>query len=159
MKQSSSSAGMRVHDTLAGAGLSIEVVEFEKSTRSAQDAAIAIGCSVGQIVKSLIFKRRDTAEPVLLLVSGANNVSERALQRVAEGPLEKADANYVTERTGFVVGGVAPVGHKEPITTFIDEDLFAHAEVWAAAGAPNTVFRIGPLDLEKVTHAARFSVL
>ena len=158
MKEGLSSTAQRVRDVLIAAGISTEVMELEKSTRSARDAATAIGCDIAQIVKSLVFKTRDSAEPMLLLVSGANNVSPQALLRAGPGPLEKADANYVKDRTGFAVGGVPPVGHKAPILTFMDEDLFAHEELWAAAGTPNSVFRIGPLDLQRITNATRISV-
>jgi prolyl-tRNA editing enzyme YbaK/EbsC (Cys-tRNA(Pro) deacylase) len=113
--------------------------EFPAGTRTAQDAAAAIGCSVGQIVKSLVFVRDD--EPVLVLCSGANTVDAQRLG------LHKADADLVRRATGFAIGGVPPYGHPAPLETLVDEDLMAHAEVWAAAGTPRSVFPLTPAQL------------
>jgi prolyl-tRNA editing enzyme YbaK/EbsC (Cys-tRNA(Pro) deacylase) len=113
--------------------------EFPEGTRTAQDAASAIGCAVGQIVKSLVFLREN--EPVLVLCSGANTVDAGRLG------LEKADATIVRKATGFAVGGVPPYGHPAPLQTLVDEDLLAFAEVWAAAGTPRSVFPLTPAEL------------
>jgi prolyl-tRNA editing enzyme YbaK/EbsC (Cys-tRNA(Pro) deacylase) len=113
--------------------------EFPQGTRTAADAAAAIGCEVGQIVKSLVFLRDDA--PVLVLCSGANTVDEEALG------LEKADAALVRERTGFAIGGVPPYGHPEQLETFVDEDLLRYDVVWAAAGTPRSVFPLSPTAL------------
>jgi prolyl-tRNA editing enzyme YbaK/EbsC (Cys-tRNA(Pro) deacylase) len=113
--------------------------EFPAGTRTAQDAAAAIGCAVGQIVKSLVFLRGD--EPVLVLCSGANTVDAERLG------LAKADADVVRRATGFAIGGVAPYGHPAPLQTLVDEDLLAYDEVWAAAGTPSSVFPLTPAQL------------
>ena len=113
--------------------------EFPAGTRTAQDAAAAIGCAVGQIVKSLVFLRDD--EPVLVLCSGANTVDAQRLG------LAKADADVVRRTTGFAIGGVPPYGHPAPLQTLVDEDLLAHDEVWAAAGTPSSVFPLTPAQL------------
>jgi prolyl-tRNA editing enzyme YbaK/EbsC (Cys-tRNA(Pro) deacylase) len=113
--------------------------EFPAGTRTAQDAAAAIGCAVGQIVKSLVFLRGD--EPVLVLCSGANTVDAERLG------LAKADADVVRRATGFAIGGVAPYGHPAPLQTLVDEDLLAYDEVWAAAGTPSSVFPLTPGEL------------
>ncbi|MBI5106304.1 MAG: YbaK/EbsC family protein [Solirubrobacterales bacterium] len=113
--------------------------EFPQGTRTAQDAAAAIGCAVGQIVKSLVFVR--DGRPVLVLCSGANQVDEAALG------LSKADAALVRETTGFAIGGVPPYGHPAPLETLVDEDLLAYDEVWAAAGTPRSVFPLAPAEL------------
>jgi prolyl-tRNA editing enzyme YbaK/EbsC (Cys-tRNA(Pro) deacylase) len=113
--------------------------EFPAGTRTAADAAAAIGCEVGQIVKSLVFRRDDAA--VLVLCSGANTVDAERLD------LEKADAAFVREHTGFAIGGVPPYGHPEQLETFVDEDLLAHDVVWAAAGTPSSVFPLSPTEL------------
>lgn len=119
-------------------------VEFPDGTRTAADAAAAIGCEVAQIVKSLVFVR--DGSPVLVLCSGANTVDARALG------LAKADAALVREITGFAIGGVPPYGWRTaPAETLLDEDLMALAELWAAAGTPRTVFPLTPVQLAERT--------
>jgi prolyl-tRNA editing enzyme YbaK/EbsC (Cys-tRNA(Pro) deacylase) len=113
--------------------------EFPAGTRTAQDAAGAIGCAVGQIVKSLVFLR--DGEPVLVLCSGANTVDAQRLG------LAKADAAVVRRTTGFAIGGVPPYGHSAPLQTLVDEDLLAYEEIWAAAGTPSSVFPLTPAQL------------
>jgi prolyl-tRNA editing enzyme YbaK/EbsC (Cys-tRNA(Pro) deacylase) len=113
--------------------------EFPQGTRTAADAAAAIGCEVGAICKSLVFRVGDA--PLLIIASGANRVDE------ARFGAEKADAAFVRERTGFAIGGVPPFGHVQAIETIVDEDLLAYATVWAAAGTPSSVFPIAPADL------------
>lgn len=113
--------------------------DFPQDTRTAQDAAAAIGCSVGQIVKSLVFVRG--GEPVLVLCSGANTVDAQRLG------LAKADADLVRRATGFAIGGVPPYGHPAPLETLVDEDLMGYDEVWAAAGTPRSVFGLTPAQL------------
>ena len=113
--------------------------DFPEGTRTAQDAAAAIGCSVGQIVKSLVFLRDE--EPVLVLCSGANTVDAQRLG------LAKADADLVRRATGFAIGGVPPYGHPVPLETLVDEDLLGYDEVWAAAGTPRSVFPLTPAEL------------
>ena len=141
----------KVQDSLNAFGVTCQVIEMPSSTRSAQEAAQAVGCQVGQIVKSLIFRGKQTQAPYLLLVSGANRVNEKLLSEVLGEKIEKPDADYVREISGFVIGGVAPLGHTHPMTTFIDEDLLNYSEIWAAAGTPNAVFRLTPTDLLKIT--------
>ena len=114
--------------------------EFPEGTRTAQDAAAAVGCEVAQIVKSLVFERHD-GTPVLVLCSGANQVDEAALG------LERAPAALVREVTGFAIGGVPPYGHPAPLETLVDEDLLEHDTLWAAAGTPRTVFPLTPAEL------------
>ena len=146
-----SPSAQKVQDALAARGLALTVVELPQSTRTAAEAAQAVGCVVGQIVKSIIFRAAETNRPVLVLTSGANRVSEQAVAALLGEPLAKADPDFVRVRTGFVIGGVPPVGHAEPPVTFIDEDLLAYAEIWAAAGTPNAVFGLTPQDLLAIT--------
>ena len=120
--------------------------EFPEGTRTAQDAAAAIGCEVGQIVKSLVFLR--DGEPVLVLCSGANTVDARRLG------LEKADADVVRRATGFAIGGVPPYGFPAPLETLVDEDLLGYDEIWAAAGTPRSVFPLTPAQLVERTGGA-----
>jgi prolyl-tRNA editing enzyme YbaK/EbsC (Cys-tRNA(Pro) deacylase) len=146
-----SASAQKVQAALAALGLPCRVVELPASTRTAQDAAAAVGCAVGQIVKSLVFRGAQTGKPVLVAVSGANRVNEARLGELAGEPIAKADAAFVREHTGFSIGGVAPLGHPAPIETYVDADLLQYAEIWAAAGTPNAVFALTPADLQVMT--------
>ncbi|NVO00714.1 MAG: YbaK/EbsC family protein [Geobacteraceae bacterium] len=141
----------RVQAALKDHGLDCKVVEMAESTRTAEDAARAVGCSVGQIVKSLIFRGKESESPLLVVASGANRVDEKKLKRLAGEKIGRADATFVREKTGFAIGGVSPVGHLQPVKTIIDEDLLQYEEIWAAAGTPNAVFRLTPAHLQKIT--------
>jgi prolyl-tRNA editing enzyme YbaK/EbsC (Cys-tRNA(Pro) deacylase) len=123
------------------------VQEFPEGVRTAADAARAVGCDVGAICKSLVFRRAGDGAALLVIASGANRVDEAALG------VTKADAAFVREVTGAAIGGVPPFGHPAPIETVVDEDLFAYDEVWAAAGTPTRVFPIAPGDLVARTGA------
>ena len=151
MTQELSSSARKVQKALQDLGIPLEVIELPGSTRTAIDAAIAVGCQVGQIVKSLVFKTKRSQRPILVLASGQNRVDERRIEILIEEPLGKADADFVRQHTGFVIGGVPPVGHLEKLETFIDEDLMTYQEIWAAAGTPHAVFHLSPLDLVKIT--------
>jgi prolyl-tRNA editing enzyme YbaK/EbsC (Cys-tRNA(Pro) deacylase) len=133
-------------------GLNITLVEFPTSTRTAADAAASIGCQVAQIVKSLLFLAAD--QPVMALVSGANQLDERKLAALLEAPrrlVTRADADAVKRITGFTIGGVPPFGHAAPLRVFIDTDLLHFDQVWAAAGTPTAVFAIQPDDLVRAS--------
>ena len=135
----------------AQVGSDFEVREFPESTRTADEAAAAIGCEVGQIVKSLLFRAAESGRPVLVLASGANRVDTAKLGAALGEAVGRADADFVRAKTGFAIGGVPPVGHLEPPVAFIDPDLLGHDEVWAAAGTPNAVFRLAPAALVALT--------
>jgi prolyl-tRNA editing enzyme YbaK/EbsC (Cys-tRNA(Pro) deacylase) len=126
------------------------VSTFPEGTRTAADAAAAIGCSVGQIVKSLVFRRASGAA-LLVVASGSNRVDEARLEALAGEPVGKADAAFVREATGFAIGGVPPAGHTAPVETVVDEDLLGYEEIWAAAGTPRTVFPLTPDELVAMT--------
>ncbi|MCZ6529000.1 MAG: YbaK/EbsC family protein [Chloroflexi bacterium] len=146
-----SSGVQRVQEALDQSGLSLEVVELPQSSRTAQEAADAVGCQLGQIVKSLVFRGSDSETPYLVLVSGPNRADlERVSQLVGE-PIQMGDADFVREVTGFSIGGVAPVGMPEPIQTLIDRDLLQYDTIWAAAGTPRSVFSLSPGDLRQLT--------
>ncbi|HEV7761566.1 MAG TPA: YbaK/EbsC family protein [Acidimicrobiales bacterium] len=133
-------------------GLDIEVREFPDGTRTAQDAAAAIGVDVAQIVKSLAFKVDDRI--VMALVSGPDRLDEAKLAAAAGGDVvTRADADAVRAATGYPIGGVPPFGHRSPLPTFVDRHLLDHDEVWAAAGTPRHVFAITPADLVRLTGA------
>jgi prolyl-tRNA editing enzyme YbaK/EbsC (Cys-tRNA(Pro) deacylase) len=114
---------------------------FDKSTRTASEAALALGCDVGQIAKSIIFKTSE-GKPVLVVASGSNRVNEKVIELKLNESIIKSDANFVLETTGFVIGGVPPWGHKQKITTFIDQDLNKFDKIWASAGTTNAVFEL-----------------
>ena len=146
-----SPSARKVQEALRILGVACEVREMDKTTRSAQDAARSVGCEVGQIAKSLVFKGATTRQAVLVITSGSNRVDEKKLgDRIGE-PVLKADADFVRQRTGFAIGGVPPVGHAQPIAVFIDEDLLTYSEIWAAAGTPQAVFRLTPQELQRIT--------
>jgi prolyl-tRNA editing enzyme YbaK/EbsC (Cys-tRNA(Pro) deacylase) len=146
-----SPSAQKVQAALAARGFTLQVVELPQSTRTSAEAAAAAGCTVGQIAKSIVFRAARSQRPVLVLTSGVNRVSESAVAVLVGEPLAKADADFVRARTGFVIGGVPPVGHAESLITFIDEDLLQFAEIWAAAGTPNAVFRLTPEELVRLT--------
>lgn len=145
------SSAQRVQDALVARGFSNQVVELPDSTRTAAEAAAAIGCTVAQIAKSLVFVGRDSGDPVLVMTSGVNRVDLQALEASLGELVGKADADMVRTHTGFVIGGVPPLGHDRPLRTFIDQDLLQYDIIWAAAGTPRSVFRLTPDDLVKMT--------
>ncbi len=141
----------RVRQTLRSMGLAAEVMEFSESTRTAAEAAAAIGTTVGQIAKSLVFMAGD--EPVLVIASGANRVDLEKLHRLLGKKIIRPDAETVRRTTGFSIGGVPPVGHRKRLKTLVDEDLLNFTVVYAAAGTPNAVFAVSPRDLIRITEA------
>lgn len=151
MNGNGSSSVDRVRRALADAGLTGEIVAFAESTRTAAEAAAAVGCRVEQIVKSLVFRGKQSGEPVLVLGGGANRADEKKLKALLGEPIEKADADFVRTRTGFAIGGVAPCGHLSEVRTLIDADLMEEPELWAAAGTPYTVFPVTPEELVRLT--------
>ncbi len=147
-------SAQRVVDAARDLGLTLEVREFPEGTRTADDAARAVGVEVGQIVKSLLFAVE--GRPTLALVAGKNRLDERALAAAAHGPdadVGRLDADAVRAATGYAIGGVPPFGHATALPTFVDRDLLDYAAVWAAAGTPKHVFSISPAELVRVTGA------
>ena len=151
-------AAQRVQDAVTAKGLDGRVRHMTQSTRTAEEAAAACGCSVGQIVKSLVFRGAQSGRPYLLLVSGANRVNERAVAGRIGEPLKRPDADYVRTMTGFAIGGIPPLGHDTPLATFMDEALLAFDTVWAAAGTPDAVFPAAPARLAEATAATIIAV-
>ena len=145
-----SASAQRVQDALQALGLPCEVLELPQSTRSAADAAQTIGCTVGQIVKSLVF-RAASGRAILVLASGANRVNERLLSSHLGEAVAKADADFVRAQTGYAIGGVPPLGHVQPLTALIDRTLLGYDVLWAAAGTPHSVFKLTPADLLTMT--------
>ena len=145
----SHSGVLRVRQVLEERGFEPEVVELERTARSAAEAAL--GVRVAQIVKSLVLRGRETGRPVLVLAGGANRVDVNKISRLLSEPDEMADAAYVREKTGFAIGGVPPLGHAERPETFLDEDLLLEREVWVAAGHTHVVFWLEPAELIRLT--------
>ena len=145
------SSAQKVQEVLKSLGLELQVVELQETTRTSADAARAVGCQVGQIAKSLVFRGETTQRPILVIASGSNRVNEKRVGKLISETLGKADADFVRQKTGFVIGGVPPVGHAEKLEVFIDEDLLQYSEIWAAAGTPNAVFKLTPSDLVRMT--------
>ena len=142
----------RFREAAAALGLEPEVRQFPEGTRTARDAARAIGCQEGQIVKSLVFVAG--TEPILALTSGPNRADTDRLSALVGGvPVRRAEAEEARRATGFSIGGTPPFGHPRPLKVFCDRDLLAYDEVWAAAGTPNTVFPIAPQDLVRASGA------
>jgi prolyl-tRNA editing enzyme YbaK/EbsC (Cys-tRNA(Pro) deacylase) len=136
---------------LAEQGVGIEVRTYPNGTRTAEDAARAIGCEVAQIVKSLVFTA--AGNPLVALVSGANRLDPRRLEALAGGRVAKADAQLARSATGYAIGGVPPFGHATPLPVYMDRDLTRHQVVWAAAGRPDAVFPITPERLVELSGA------
>jgi prolyl-tRNA editing enzyme YbaK/EbsC (Cys-tRNA(Pro) deacylase) len=153
-----SRSARRVQSALDAHGVALKVVELPASTRTALDAAQAVGCEVGQIVKSLVFRKVDGDEPLLVLTSGANRVSLAKLEAAMGARYEMAEAGFVRRWTGFAIGGVSPVGHAHPIRTVLDRDLLRYDQIWAAAGTPRALFRLTPEQLLSMTGAQALDV-
>ncbi|MBA2691764.1 MAG: YbaK/EbsC family protein [Rubrobacter sp.] len=149
---------MRVEEALRKAGFENEIVALDATARSAKEAADSLGVEVAQIVKSLVFVGRESETPILVVASGDNRVDEAKVEAHAGEGVERADAKFVKSRTGFSIGGVPPLAHAEDIKTFVDEDLFRHREVWAAAGHTHAVFALSPDELAKMTGGEVISV-
>ncbi len=141
----------RVQQALVELGIDCRVRELPASTHTAADAAAALQCEIAQIAKSLVFRTADESTAVLIIASGANRVDETSVSRLLGTRIVKADADFVREVTGFAIGGVPPVGHRQPLTTLIDEDLLQHETIWAAAGTPRSVCELPTRALERLT--------
>lgn len=148
MKPAASDGAKRIQALLGDA---FHVVEFEESTHSSAEAAAAIGCEVAQIAKSMLYRAAD-GRGVLVVASGANRVDEKKVAALLGQKIARAKPEFVAE-SGFIPGGVAPIGHASAPVTFLDRDLLAHQVIWAAAGSPNAIFRLTPDDLRRLTGA------
>ncbi|RME51035.1 MAG: YbaK/EbsC family protein [Caldilineae bacterium] len=144
-------SAQKVQDALHRLGFANRVVELPDTTRTAAEAAAAIGCTVAQIAKSLVFQTRTSGRPVLVIASGVNRVNEKRMRALLGEKIRRPDADFVRQHTGFVIGGVPPIGHTERLETFIDEDLLQFEEIWAAAGNPFAVFKLTPDELVRMT--------
>jgi prolyl-tRNA editing enzyme YbaK/EbsC (Cys-tRNA(Pro) deacylase) len=146
-------SAQRVQDALRAAGFSNVVQELPDSARTAAEAAAAVGCEVGQIVKSLLFRGGTSGRAVLVAASGSHRVDEQAVAAVVGEAIGRASPDFVRERTGFSIGGVPPIGHAGPVLVVVDEALLVHERIWAAAGHPHAVFSLTPAELVRMTGA------
>jgi len=158
MKDDLSTSARKVQEALSALGMNCSVLELPGSTRTAREAAQAVGCEVGQIVKSIVMMGRTTHQPVMVVASGSNRVNESRIGEILEEPIEKAYAEFVRIHTGYAIGGVPPVGLSSRVVTFIDEDLLKYITVWAAAGTPHAVFEFNPQDLPRMTGGRVISI-
>lgn len=141
-----SDAARRVQEAIAARGFDYRVIELATPVRTAADAAREVKCEVGQIAKSIVFKAQ-SGRGVLVITSGSNRVDESRITALLGEPIGRADPPWVRETTGYAIGGIPPLGHATPMETFVDEDLLRFSEIWAAAGHPNSLFRLDPRDL------------
>jgi prolyl-tRNA editing enzyme YbaK/EbsC (Cys-tRNA(Pro) deacylase) len=144
-------AAERVQHALEQNGLSCRVVELPASTRTAADAAAAIGCEVAQIAKSIVFRGAESNRAIIVIASGSNRVDESRVARAAGEALARADGTWIKENVGYAIGGVPPVGHLGQPRVFFDADLLQYDVVWGAAGTPNAVFEVAPGELLRAT--------
>ena len=147
-------SAQRVQDALQAAGFPNQVVELPDSTRTAAEAAAAVGCTVGQIVKSLLFEAKPSGRAVLVAASGSHRVDEQAVAAVIGERIARASPDFVRDRTGFAIGGVPPIGHAQPVVAVVDEALLGYDRIWAAAGHPHAVFALTPGELVRMTGGA-----
>lgn len=144
-----SPSAQRVQDALGAAGLAARIVEYDVPARTSAEAAAVLGCTVGQIAKSLVFRAASGA-PVLVIASGAHRVDEAKVASLASEPIGKADAAFVRAATGYAIGGIPPLAHAQQMRTFVDRNLAQYATVYAAGGTPHAMFPIAPADLVRV---------
>lgn len=153
MKPARHPTALRTEELLRDAGIDTQVVEFEQTTRTSAEAAAAIGCSVAEIAKSVVFRGRTSGQAIVVVASGDNRVSEVKVAALLGEPLARADAEFVRAATGYAIGGVAPVGHVQAVRLLLDAELRRFARIWAAAGTPFAVFALTPDELARVTGA------
>ena len=147
MTHETSAPAQRVRESLAAHGIAWDIVELPSTARTAKETAGALGCRIEQVVKSLVFLGTATNEPILVLARGSNRVNERTLSALVSEPVQIADAEFVQQRTGFTIGSVPPVGHRQRLVTLVDEGLLQFEGLWAGTGVPNTVCYVRPTDL------------
>ena len=151
MSQPLRPSAQRVQDALSARDFINQVIELTASTRTSAEAATAVGCEVGQIAKSLIFKGKRSGKPILIVASGANRVNKKRMKSYLGERLSRPDGDFVREQTGFAIGGIPPLGHATALETYIDEDLLRFEQIGAAAGHPNALFQLTPDELAAMT--------
>jgi len=153
MKPAKHPTALRTSQLLRDAGIDTQVVEFEQPTRTSADAAAAIGCSVAEIAKSIVFRGANSGQAVVVVASGDNRVSESKVSEKVGEPLARADGDFVRAATGYAIGGVPPLGYSQPVKLLLDQDLKRFEKIWAAGGTPFSVFPLQPDQLRRLTGA------
>ena len=153
MKPAQHPTALRTSQLLRDAGIDANVVEFEQPTRTSAEAAAAIGCSIAEIAKSIVFRGKNSGQAVVIIASGENRVSEAKVAAKLGEPLTRADADFVRTATGYAIGGVPPIGHSQPVKLLLDQDLQRFEIIWAAGGTPFSVFPLRPDQLRSLTGA------
>jgi prolyl-tRNA editing enzyme YbaK/EbsC (Cys-tRNA(Pro) deacylase) len=151
MKPARHPTALRTAKLLGDLGIDTQVVEFEQPTRTSAEAAAAIGCSIAEIAKSIVFRGKESGQAVVVVASGDNRVSEAKVSAKVGEALARADGDFVRSATGYAIGGVAPLGYSQPVKLLLDEDLQRFATVWAAGGTPFAVFPLQPEQLQALT--------
>ena len=151
MKPATHPTSRRIQTLLTEAGVPAQVVEFDEPTRTSAEAAVALGCSVAQIAKSIVFRIKSSGKALIVVASGDNRVNEKKVEQIIGEPIGKADAAFVRDSTGFAIGGVAPLGHQYPVEILLDGDLKRFGRLWAAGGTPYSVFPVTPEELQRIT--------
>jgi len=154
MKPAAHPTAQRIQQLLSETGVVTQVVEFEQPTRTSVEAAAAIGCSIAEIAKSILFQGKQSGQAIMVVASGDNRVSEKKVGALVGEKLGRADADFVRSATGYAIGGVAPLGHAQPLRILLDMDLQRFTTIWAAAGTPFSVFPLTPTELARLTGAA-----
>ena len=158
MTEAQQPSAQKVQAALAAAGVASRLVELSVAARTSQQAADALGITVGQIAKSLVFRAAQSGRAVLVIAAGDRRVDEAKIASRLGEPIERARPEFVREHSGFAIGGVAPLGHAQAMVTFIDSSLRRFNEVWAAGGTPHTVFPIAPADLLRIAAGTELDV-
>lgn len=153
MKPAQHPTALRTQQRLTEAGINTQVVEFEQPTRTSAEAAMAIGCSVAEIAKSVVFRAKTSGLAILVVASGENRVCEEKIAKLVGEKLGRANADFVRESTGYAIGGVSPLGHTDSVKIILDADLQRFETIWAAAGTPFSVFPLTPNELKRLTAA------
>lgn len=143
---------IKIQNILHSEGVDAQVIEFSEMTKTSAQAAEAIGCSMAQIAKTIIFKTKKLEKIICVIASGVNRVDEKKIEEFLSEKVLKPDAGFVLQHIGFPIGGVPPIGYKLDIPPFVDEDLMNYEKVWASAGTPYSVFEISPKELLRITH-------
>lgn len=152
-------SAQKVQDAIYALGYQNQVQELPDSTRTAAEAAEAVGCEIAQIAKSLIFRGAESGQPILIIASGAHRVDEKKMTQLIGEKLRKPNADFVREKTGYAIGGVPPLAHAEPMATYLDESFWQHERIWAAAGHPFALFSLTPDELQKMTDGTVVAVI
>lgn len=151
-------SSQKIQTFLAKNNINSEIIEFQESTKTSLEAANQIGCQLSQIAKSLIFQIKNSPELILIVASGSNQVDTKKVEKIIQAKITRADINYIKQETGFAIGGIPPFAHSKEILTILDEDLKQYEEIYAAGGTPNTIFKLSPKQLQKLTRAKFYEI-